>query len=309
MDLVCPFQQPKEYSQSVDGLAIKVTRYAMHSNFTLLEIDVSREEDAIGSIQLTPSLCHLGMLTSGEATLYIPELGKRHIEKGEWFLGAMDGLPLRLEVSSHLTFFAIECDVAVFSNILAGTKAHEQRKLNCLACPERKQPFFEKGPVAGKLARLGSAIGEIKSDSLSQRLALESKIFDWLSVLLEQPELNQKADCRKECKLADEEALLAAAKYLEKYLSEDHSIAKISREIHLNEFKLKKGFRQLFDTTVFGYLREKRMEHAGELLKGTSSSVIEVANAVGYSNPSHFARAFKEHHGILPKSFQKVYVS
>lgn len=281
----------------------------MRNDFSFLEITVGRQDNAIGSVELTPSLCHLGMLTSGEATLYIPEIGKRHIKAGEWFIGAIDGLPVRLEVSSQLTLFAIECNVSVFSDILAGTEAHEQRRLNCLACPERKQPFFEQGVVSGKLARLSRAIGEIKSESLSQRLALESKVLEWLSVLLEQPELNQQPNCHKECKLVDEEALLAAANYLEKYLAEDHSIAKISRRVHLNEFKLKKGFRELFDTTVFGYLREKRMEHAGELLKRASSSVIEVANAVGYSNPSHFARAFKEHHGMLPKSFQKVYVS
>ena len=47
-----------------------------------------------------------------------------------------------------------------------------------------------------------------------------------------------------------------------------------------NEFKLKKGFRECFNTTVFGYLREKRMERAGELLQQNKSSVIEVANAV-----------------------------
>jgi AraC-like DNA-binding protein len=46
------------------------------------------------------------------------------------------------------------------------------------------------------------------------------------------------------------------------------------------------------------------MNHAAELLKNDRLSVIQVANEVGYSNASHFARAFKDRHGLLPKAYQ-----
>ncbi|MEM8549866.1 MAG: helix-turn-helix transcriptional regulator, partial [Verrucomicrobiota bacterium] len=61
----------------------------------------------------------------------------------------------------------------------------------------------------------------------------------------------------------------------------------------------------LYGNTVFGYLRAKRMERAYELLRDGANSVIEVACAVGYSNASHFARAFREHHGQNPRSLLK----
>lgn len=46
------------------------------------------------------------------------------------------------------------------------------------------------------------------------------------------------------------------------------------------------------------------MQRAERLLKEGDSSVLEIANAVGYSNPSHFARNFKEQIGLLPKRYQ-----
>jgi AraC family transcriptional regulator, transcriptional activator of the genes for pyochelin and ferripyochelin receptors len=57
----------------------------------------------------------------------------------------------------------------------------------------------------------------------------------------------------------------------------------------VNERKLKQGFRQIFGTTVFGYLHDHRMEQAKQMLAEQKLSVAEVAHAVGYSHLSHFA--------------------
>ncbi|HAU35030.1 AraC family transcriptional regulator [Lysinibacillus fusiformis] len=83
------------------------------------------------------------------------------------------------------------------------------------------------------------------------------------------------------------------------------SLMELSRLIGLNDFKLKKGFKEMYGTTVFGYLREKRLEQASLLLQNGTMNVMEVANAVGYSNPSHFAEVFKEKYGVSPRDFLK----
>ena len=91
--------------------------------------------------------------------------------------------------------------------------------------------------------------------------------------------------------------------YLESKLGADHSLSELSRKFALNEFKLKKGFREHFGSTVFGYLRQRRMEYARELLRGENSTVLEIANRVGYTNSSHFARAFRESFVVNAKEF------
>jgi len=81
------------------------------------------------------------------------------------------------------------------------------------------------------------------------------------------------------------------------------SLMELSRLVGLNDFKLKKGFKEMYGTTVFGYLREKRLEKAFYLLQNGTMNVMEVANAVGYSNPSHFAEVFKAKYGLTPRDF------
>ena len=42
------------------------------------------------------------------------------------------------------------------------------------------------------------------------------------------------------------------------------------------------------------------MERSFELLESKKYSVAEVGFMIGYSNPSHFSKAFRDHFGVLP---------
>jgi len=63
-------------------------------------------------------------------------------------------------------------------------------------------------------------------------------------------------------------------------------------------------FRHLF-TTQTGlppsqFLRRMRLRRARLLLERSFLSVKEVMALVGYNDPSHFSRDFKQFHGVLP---------
>ncbi|MCX2584317.1 helix-turn-helix transcriptional regulator [Pedobacter sp. MR22-3] len=74
----------------------------------------------------------------------------------------------------------------------------------------------------------------------------------------------------------------------------------ISSKFLLNEFKLKKGFKDLFGLTVFGYIHELRMQHAYTLIISGGLTVGEIAAAIGYTSDSSFIRAFKLFYGQSP---------
>jgi AraC family transcriptional activator of pyochelin receptor len=74
----------------------------------------------------------------------------------------------------------------------------------------------------------------------------------------------------------------------------------ISRRFLLNEFKLKKGFKELFSLTVFGYIQELRMQHAHTLIRSGGLTIGEIAAIIGYTSDSSFIRAFKAFHGYSP---------
>jgi AraC-like DNA-binding protein len=83
------------------------------------------------------------------------------------------------------------------------------------------------------------------------------------------------------------------------------TLIELSRLIGLNDFKLKTGFKEMYGTTVFGYLRDKRLERALLLLQQGNLNVNETSCAVGYSNSSYFSEVFREKYGINPGKLVK----
>lgn len=83
------------------------------------------------------------------------------------------------------------------------------------------------------------------------------------------------------------------------------SLVELSRMVGLNDNKLKIGFKEMYGTTVFGFLREKRLEKALRLLLQGDLNVNETSLAVGYSNPSYFSEAFREKFGVNPGSLNR----
>lgn len=104
----------------------------------------------------------------------------------------------------------------------------------------------------------------------------------------------------------DTDAIYHAKEILLKNMKNPPSIIELSKLVHINEFKLKKGFKQIFGTTPFNLLYEKRMIQAKELLISGEYSVNEVASKVGYKFANNFSNAFMRKFGANPKEFKRV---
>lgn len=96
--------------------------------------------------------------------------------------------------------------------------------------------------------------------------------------------------------------VLKAREILIHDLEEPPSLLELASKVGLNDCKLKAGFREVFGTTVFGYLRRERLECARKLLE-EGMSVTEVSYSVGYSSLSHFAKAFARQFGVKPGKY------
>jgi AraC-like DNA-binding protein len=95
----------------------------------------------------------------------------------------------------------------------------------------------------------------------------------------------------------------AAALLAERY-DEPWTIATLARAAGLNERKLKAGFRAIVGRTVHAHLEESRLQAALRLLDHGATSVTDAALAVGYANPSHFAKLFRRRYGLLPRQWR-----
>ena len=103
----------------------------------------------------------------------------------------------------------------------------------------------------------------------------------------------------------DRQKLLRAKDLLLSDLTQAPTIADLSRETGLSVLKIKRGFRLLFNHSVYGLFQTERMQEARRRLMTGSLPVMRVATDLGYTNASHFTAAFYKQFGVNPSSFKR----
>lgn len=139
----------------------------------------------------------------------------------------------------------------------------------------------------------------------TRQVYLESKCLELIALKLEQVKAGDRYIRSPLCSLNpdDIDRLYLAREIIKEHSDNPPSLMQLARQVGLNDFKLKLGFRQIFGITVFGYIHRYRMETARQLLSDRRMNVREVAQTVGYANQSRFAAAFRKQFGINPKAY------
>lgn len=65
----------------------------------------------------------------------------------------------------------------------------------------------------------------------------------------------------------------------------------------------KRDFQGIYGEPPAKWIREKRLLKAREMLQSSRMSVADVAYSLGFENPTHFSRIFKQRYGLSPISF------
>jgi AraC-like DNA-binding protein len=141
---------------------------------------------------------------------------------------------------------------------------------------------------------------------LTQQMYLEGKIWELIALHLAQT-IDTHPTCEpKPLRAEDVERIHYAKDVLVARLDEPPSLIELARLASINDHKLKVGFRQVFGTTVFGYLHDYRMERSRQLIAAGDLSIAEAAKAVGFVNRSHFAIAFRKKFGVNPRDYRQA---
>ncbi len=139
-------------------------------------------------------------------------------------------------------------------------------------------------------------IAGLLSDAPDQRLLLHSATLEYLHWHLQQF-AGQQDGVR--ISMRERKQLEQAREILLADLSHPPTIPELARQVGLNQFKLKQGYRRLFGNSIYASFQEARMKQALVLLQ--KLNVTETALELGYSNTSHFSSAFRKQHGISPR--------
>ncbi|BDA73733.1 transcriptional regulator [Calothrix sp. PCC 7716] len=139
-------------------------------------------------------------------------------------------------------------------------------------------------------------------DGATKRIYLQGKVLELMALqlapILENGEKKQTPPRLKPDTVA---RIHHARDILRARLENPPSSLELAQLVGVSDRTLRRGFQELFGTTVFNYLTERRMEQAERLLREGNRSVAEVANIVGYSHLGLFASMFKRQYGICPR--------
>lgn len=134
-------------------------------------------------------------------------------------------------------------------------------------------------------------------------------IFDYVRCLNKYlKEVNQFLLDLKD-KYRDKQEIEAAVEYIQANYAKDLSMTMVANHISLNYSYFSYLFKEQTGLSFVEYLKQLRIEKAKELLRNSDYKIYEVAQKVGYYNPKHFSRVFREIIGITPVEYRNKALS
>ncbi|NBW35868.1 MAG: AraC family transcriptional regulator [Cytophagia bacterium] len=173
---------------------------------------------------------------------------------------------------------------------------------------------LEKKPVAlsphnlylnGEMHNAINAIINCKYQQGLKRMLFYSKSIELLVMQAEAYNVIQRPATSFIKTNYDRERILYAREYLMENLASPPTLSELSKVCGINEYKLKRGFKEVFGNTVFGYLSDLRLEMARTDFLEKKLPASEIALALGYSSLQHFSAAFKKKFGVPPSQLKK----
>ena len=95
--------------------------------------------------------------------------------------------------------------------------------------------------------------------------------------------------------------------YLTEHMDQHITAEELSKQFHLSQTHLRNIFKGVYGVPIYSYMRIQKMQLAATQLIHTTMSVLEIANACGYTNASKFAAAFREVMGETPVDYRSVH--
>ena len=208
-------------------------------------------------------------------------------------------LPINLISAPRTWTVSILISIEIFHALFS----HEANYISFLEGENKLKKYYKNGYISPSMAIVLNQIINYNLNTNLRQLYFKAKVYEILSLFFN---IGEDVNIEQCPFLADESNVIkikAAKNIIIQRIVEPPTLSELSTEIDLSLKKLKKGFKQIYGTTVYGFLFDYKMELARKLLESGSHNVNEVGLKVGYSTASHFIAAFKKQYGTTPKKY------
>ncbi len=277
---------------------------SLQKGLSLFHGHVDLQKDIVVEEESPWPVLEFGCLLSGaiEGESITDDREKRH-----W--GGQDGhawLSYCKRAQSTITYFSGKPIHVVVFQIVAPLLPTLFLDTNALNCVEQLNNQLANSHGVNLL--LQEIIAHIKNKKFCldelDRLYLTSKSYELLfqlrhSLTEDKHQVSLSASRSK--------TLERAVRMIQKNLDAPLSLEQVAREAGICATGLNAGFKEVFGTTVFGYIRQQRLAKAKELMEYRGKTASEAAWESGYQSVSSFHRAFYAQYGVAPGKFSKKY--
>jgi AraC family transcriptional activator of pyochelin receptor len=204
--------------------------------------------------------------------------------------------------AAEIETFGIQFPKALFVEFTQNGNEYLQRFCDDVLAGKHVLLSEHWGPIDAATQQVIGQIMNCRFTGHLKKLFLLSKSIELL--VLSAEAYNYAAD-KKDVFIknkSDKEKIIAVRDLINDRLNDPPGLSEIAQLVGLNEYKLKRGFKETFNATVFEYLTGQRLQLASQYLRDTEKTSAEIAYELGYSTPQHFNNAFKKKFGVTPNS-------
>ncbi len=273
------------------GISLLVEDYKLQEN---LVVETSRTQ-SFTSLELGFSICGQSCdnnISSGQNFIWLDsDTDADEVNTKEW--QAQERI-LKLDI--HIEYSLFE------SLVLSHLDKLPDKFLDIIEKTNIDTDYFQVGRTTPQMQTILRQILNCPYQTLTRQLYLEGKVLELMALRLEDLQDCQPLNSTTNLKPEQIDSIYQARDIIINNFRNPPSLLALARQVNLNDCTLKKGFQQIFGTTVFGYLHDYRMERAKELLL-EANKVNQVARTVGYSSYSAFMTAFRKKFGVNPSVY------
>nr|WP_125152646.1 AraC family transcriptional regulator [Clostridium rectalis] len=143
-------------------------------------------------------------------------------------------------------------------------------------------------------------IESISLDTVLDYIKLKYKTIEFMVTFFQEKSFEN-------AQVKENDIALKAMEIIDSNLKTPPSVKELADRLNITIYKLQEEFKNATKCTVYEYIKKMRTDKAKYFLESTNMSILEVANEIGYENPSKFASAFKKYNKITPFKYRKIY--
>ncbi len=246
------------------------------------------------SLEICLNLAGTGWLGGG------PDPVEVRSRSAVYYYRGVQPLPAWRAAGERHQFLTIELSREFVENRVAAHSATAVPALQrLLSGAAEKSAVADVTELSPEAERLVWALRQPPVRQGARPLWFEGKVLEVIAHHLFGPAADDELFCDRQKRVARERVQRVIA-VLEANLAEAPDLESLARQVGCSPYHLSRTFSAETGLTIPQFLRQRRLERAGELLRSGRRNVTEAALEVGYSSLSHFSQAFREHFGCCP---------